>query len=211
VSNVIEKFVAPLRVSFVVPQGFDPVAFGVDMEEALDGFSDHQLTEAVRWIKHNRTHRTFPTIAECRQACERFSAAPSARRSSEFQSDEEKRSEAIRQRIRERDAILLCQASPLSHQANREGWLVTLLEFVEDRGTMPNEFEVRRLKAKSAAVDANLHREPRPQFYEVLCKLRAEMKDRAAKRLWGEPVVDVAKDRRRALADQFDEFKRRFG
>lgn len=226
--NVTEHFFSKLRASFVVPQNFETAAFIAELDDALGGYSDHQLSEAARWIKYNRTHRTFPTIAECRQACERFSAVPSPRMSAEFKSDEEKRSDAIRQRIRERDAILLCRDAPLAEQAHREGWLQTLLEFVEDRGTLPNELEARRLKAKSAAVDANLH-SLKPKFmpdavgyelerlkeeakrYKAFCDCRQSMKDRVANRLWGQPAVDVASDRRRAMSDRFDEFKRRFG
>lgn len=225
--SVIENFLNPLQSQFLVPSALDPDLFAADLSDALSGYSDYQLIEAARWLKHNRAHRTFPTIAECRQACERFTSAAQAVVRS-VQTDEQKRSEAIQQRLREQDAVRLCRDAPLAEQAHREGWLQTLLEFVEDRTVLPNEFEARRLKAKSAAVDANLH-SLKPKFvpdavglelerlkdeaarYKVLCNCRRAMKERAATRLWGEPVVDVANDRRRAISERFSEFKRRFG
>lgn len=184
--NVIESFFLPLRGSFLVPQGCDPAAFGHDLAEMLDGYTEHQLSQAVRYIKETREMRTFPTIAECRKACERFAPTAGAQRAA-YQTDEEKRSEAIRRRLREKDAAALCRSLPIALEAQREGWLQTLLEFAEDHLRAPSEYDVRRLRATSAAVDENLHREPRPATYEALCALRAAMKARAAERVWGAP------------------------
>ena len=186
-ANVIENFFVPLRRSFLVPTGCEPSEFASDLQEYLGGYSDHQLAEAVSYLKRNRTQRTFPTIAECRQACERFAVAPSIRPAGvrKWKSPEEERSDAIRQKQREQDGAALCRTWPVARQAHREGWLTTLLEFAEDNLREPTEFEFQRLMAKAEKTDANLHREPKPQNYTALCNLRAAMKQRAAERIWG--------------------------
>jgi hypothetical protein len=167
--NVIENFFLPLRASFTVPQSSDPAGFSADLQEYLAGYTDYQLVQAVSYLKRNRTQRTFPTIAECRQACERFSAAPKPQGAGKFSPDME-RSGAIRQEQRDRDGAALCRTWPFARAAHREGWLTTLLEFAEDELREPTEFELRRLKAKAEATDTNL---------------RAAMKARAAERVWG--------------------------
>lgn len=182
--NVIENFFIPLRGSFLVPQGCDPAAFGRDLVEMLNGYTDHQLREAVRHFKETRPLRTFPTIAECRMACERYSPSPSTQQTSP-RSDG--RSDANSQRRREREAAAICRPLPIARDAQREGWLQTLLEFVEDHLREPSEYEARRLKDISAGVDANLHREPLPEMYDALCNFRNIMKARAAERIWGAP------------------------
>lgn len=182
--KVIENFFRPLRASFTVPQTSDPAGFSADLEEYLGGYTDYQLGEAVKHVKKTRMARTFPTIAECRQACERFSASPKPPRVS-TQSSDITRSDAFRREQRERDGAALCRTWPIARQAHREGWLTTLLEFAENELREPTELELRRLKAKAEATDANLHREPKPVIYEALCNLRAAMKARAARRIWG--------------------------
>lgn len=182
--NVIENFFLPLRASFTVPQTSDPAGFSADLQEYLSGYTDYQLGQAVSYIKRNRTQRTFPTIAECRQACERFSASPGPQRAKHPSSDMA-HSDAIRQEHREKDGAALCRTWPVARQAHEEGWLTTLLEFAEDNLREPTELELLRLKAKAAATDANLHRKPRPDNYAALCNLRAAMKARAAERVWG--------------------------
>lgn len=182
--NVIENFFLPLRASFTVPQSADPAGFSADLQEYLAGYTDYQLGEAVKHIKKTRAARTFPTIAECRQACERFSAAPKPPRGGTHSSDMT-RSDAIRQEQREKDGAALCRTWPVARQAHREGWLTTLLEFAEDNLREPTPFEMPRLKAKAERTDANLHREPHPDNYVALCNLRAAMKARAAERIWG--------------------------
>lgn len=209
----MEFFLLPMRKRFVIPQALDEAEALNDLTEALSGYTTYQLSNAAKWFRDNRTQRGFPTIAECRTACERFSAAPPMPSGPKFPSSAERRSDDIRRELRAKDGAALCRTWPVARQAHSEGWLTTLLEFAEDNLREPTEFELRRLKAKAAAVDANLHREPRPHKYEMyasLCRLRQAMKDKAAERVWGEPP-QVAVDRRKVLADRFDEFKRMYG
>lgn len=180
-----EFFIIPMRKRFVIPQALQETEFLADLAEALSGYTTYQLGTAARWFRDNRTQRGFPTIAECRTACERFSAAPSLPSGPRFPSSAEVRSDAIRQEIRERDGAALCRTWPVARQAHREGWLTTLLEFAEDNLREPSADELAALKAKAERTDWNLHREPRPAAYDMLCKLRAVMKARAAGRLWG--------------------------
>lgn len=179
-----------MQRQFVVPQGLDEPEFIADLSDALSGYTDHQLAEAARHFRDTRTVRTMPTIAECRQACERFAAAPvapSARQARRaWPTDEERRSEAIARRQREDEATRLVRMSDVADTAHQEDWLCRLLEFVEDTGRLPHWREARDLRAQAQQVDDNLRREPRPAIYRSLCELRQSMKERAVKRVYGE-------------------------
>jgi hypothetical protein len=190
--EISDAFINPMRRQFVVPQGLPEDGFLLDLAESLEAYSAHQLAEAAKWFRENRTTRTFPTAAECRQTCGRFAASPAvlSSRKSSYVSDEEKRSEAIARRQRYDEAIRICQQSSLSWQARQEGWLNALLEFASDNSRMPNSREASEIKAKSEQVDDNLHRSPRPIMYTKLVELRREMKARAARHIFGEDDLE---------------------
>lgn len=184
--DIFEVFVTPMRKRFALPQGVADHGFLAELAESLEGYSAHQLEAASRWFRDNRTRQTFPTIAECRQVCERFApaaaqAAPTART---WKPAEEERSEAIAKVQRRHRAVQLCRGSELAHQASAESWLVGLLEFCEDNGRLPDDREWRSVRAGTHAVDANLHRDPKPFGYPGLCRLRAEMHARAAREVF---------------------------
>jgi hypothetical protein len=79
----------------------------------------------------------------------------------------------------------LCRTDPRAKEAARDGWLLSLLEWVTKEKRLPNELEVKGIKAWSQKVDDNLHREPKPVMYRFLCELRQSMKDRAVREVFG--------------------------
>jgi hypothetical protein len=78
----------------------------------------------------------------------------------------------------------LCRCD-LGRQADRDGWLLSLVEFATEHRRLPEGREIGEVQAWSRKLDTNLHRNPKPVFYSMLCGLRDAMKERAHADVFG--------------------------
>jgi hypothetical protein len=128
--------------------------------------------------------RSFPTLKTCQRALREAEArllAPVGTDARPWDRNKAKDDADWQARLA---AIRLCRCD-LGRQADREGWLTTLLEFCQDEGRLPEAREVEALKRRNREVDDNLHRNPKPFMYASLCALRKAMLERAHKDVFG--------------------------
>ena len=152
-------FVEPMRRRFTVPSGIDPDLFSADLAEALANYTIYQLQCAANHFRDHRTQRSFPTIAECRQSCERFTEVPKAQATvtGAFEPDAIKKSLEHTALLNRIEAFKLCRCQ-LGRVANEEGWLGRLIDFASDHQRLPNEREVSTIKAAQREADRSLER-----------------------------------------------------
>ena len=116
----------------------------------------YQIEQAAKHLRDTRTLRSFPTIAECRAACERFLDKPQAPTATTYQTDEMRRSFEHTRSVRRQDAYRLCRCA-LGETANRDGWLVALVEFCEANNRLPFSAEIDAVKAVARKSEDEMH------------------------------------------------------
>lgn len=191
-------FVEPMRRRFVVPQGLPADGFLADVAETLAGYSENQLVNAAKWFRETRETRTFPTEAECRKACERYSETSSQAAESRFtwKSQDEIRAEERIEHQRRRDAARLCRCE-MGERADREGWLNALIEFVVENARLPKGREIndvigiaRRNEDSLAALMPDPARwcplDKQADLYVAAKNLRQLMHERAHRDVFGD-------------------------
>jgi hypothetical protein len=182
--DAFTHFVAPMRRAFTIPSGMPQDEFLADLAEELSGFTSYQLETAAKHFRKSREMRSFPTIAECRSACQRFTEVPVIQIAGpKYKTEEERKAEAIQERHRLIDAYRMCRCD-LGRQADHEGWLQTLVEFCAEHCRLPNRQEAAKLQAFSDEVDRNLHAEPKPANYLMLCQIRDHMREKARREVF---------------------------
>ena len=177
--EAFRAFVNPLSRRFTVPSGLNAEGFLLDVAESMTGYTEHQLSAAAGEITRTRTQRVFPTIAECRAAAERVSASPPVARQMTAHETEPESIERRRWGVRE-----LVRRSGMAEQADREGWLIVLLDQAAIRGRLPSPYELD--EARYAARDAEeLSARGLGPMFESLRQLRSVMHDKAHKIVFG--------------------------
>jgi hypothetical protein len=124
--------------------------------------------------------KSFPTLKTCQRALREAEARLLAPTNTSVRPWERQKAKDDAEWQARLAAIRLCRCD-LGRQADREGWLTTLLEFCQDEGRLPEAREIEALKRRNREVDDNLHRRPLPINYASLCNLRKAMLERAHK------------------------------
>lgn len=188
--EIEEHFATPLRGVLGDPRGdgVDPAAFYDALSEDLAPFTVHQLGTAVKAIRRApRKRMGFPTIEECLGACRSIvpdPAAPSVKART-FKTREEREAEELSARQRRRAAAGLCRCE-LGAEADREGWLIALIDFAEDYGRLPETArelaDVKALARRSEDGLADCRQSP---LYLSFCRLRKAMLEKASREVFG--------------------------
>lgn len=193
IQNAFDHFVAPMRRRFSVPAGMDQDGFLGDLAESLSAYTVHQLQQAAEHFRDNRTVRVFPTIAECRQAAERFTAAPTAAASissRQWMGAEEERTAAMSQGHARVEAFRLCRCE-LGLRADREGWLNAMIDFCEVKRRLPNREEIVGLR-RLAQRNEDAVEKHGGQLRGILMGFRRSMHERARADVFGRPEASQA-------------------
>lgn len=147
-------FIKPVTEAFREPPGSDAEAFFASLSAELAGFSSYQLGAGARQIKRERTSRTFPTIAECIGACERWPV-------SEPTKPQEESGRAVSDddasHIRRRHAFAILRGdAAFARQASKEGWLGQIYDYAVEHGRLPPPEAAGRLCAQAERVREQL-------------------------------------------------------
>jgi len=139
-SDVKESFIKPMLLQFSLPNSVKAGAekpFYADYGEALGEFTDDELAYAVKWLKTTRTTRTFPTIADCLEACKH---ARKAIRASGYQPKPPKQDpdEWLPHRV---DRATRLIQSDMGQQAVRDGAIIGLHDFIRKNERLPDRHE----------------------------------------------------------------------
>jgi hypothetical protein len=136
---------------------------------------------ATRLIDTRRA-KSFPTFGECKAA---LSSAETAMKSPPGTGPKPWEHPDWRGEWEaKKRAFDLCRCE-LGRRADAEGWLLSLVEWVTKEQRLPGDHELLSIRSWSKRVDDNLHAKPEPWNYRGLCQLRASMKDRAHKDVFG--------------------------
>lgn len=178
-SNIENHFVKPLAEFY----GRNP--FGQGFPLRLEPYAKTLSGEALQAVatKLIEKQKTFPSFAQCRDAIARADEAMTAPVSTAVRPWEFQKRDRYDWESRLK-GIKLCRC-PLGMTANQEGWLVSLIEFCEEKERMPNEREIPALVAKSRLNEEALERARGSPFYKSLVGWRANMLERAHKDVFG--------------------------
>lgn len=148
--DVRSNFIQRLARQFPLPKqaANDLSAWEADYIEALSFYSDTVLEFAAKkLIFAERQHKSFPMPAECLKACKEAHGEFSKPAPKQDNRHDEWSPEAIKEADR-----LLC--SDIGRRAADEGWAWQLWDFMRQSRRWPNAHEANRLKAHSAAQNA---------------------------------------------------------
>jgi hypothetical protein len=138
-SDPMTRFVAPMCDAFAAPE--QGRRFLDRLAATLAEFSDAALSEAAQAIILTRKVRSFPTIAECVEACENPRAVK-ARRASKARRAEHCDDETATRLLR----------SDVGRRAAVEGWVAELYMFLGRKGRHPSDAEERALRERAARM-----------------------------------------------------------
>lgn len=186
-NEIITLFFNPTRQRFPIPAPVDIDFLSRDLVQALSPFSAYQLEQAALYLRDHRTQRTFPTIAECRHTCERFLE----QRPDNVTTYEPEFVTVARDDQTRRDAAALCRCE-LGETADREGWLVALIDFCREHKRLPHGREIDRCIALARRSENGLYdcridpKTGRPSdLYAHLVKMRLAMLNKATFDVFG--------------------------
>lgn len=172
-STIETHFIKPLTEFY----GRNPFGqgFPLRLEPYAKGLSGEVL-QAVA-TKLIERQKTFPSFAQCRDAIARAEEAMTAPVSTAVRPWEIQKRDKYDFESRLK-GIKLCRCA-LGHTADRDGWLVSLIDFCEERERLPNDHEVYALKAKSRKIEDALEMARGTPFYNSLIGWRKNMLERA--------------------------------
>ncbi len=155
---VYEAFVEPMRRWFTDPPSAQSGAFFADLADDLAPYTEHQLTLAASSIRRSRALRTFPTIRECIDACEKMPAAPAhqAQPTAGKKTYRERELDQQDEWRRRKEAERLCR-SEMGRQADREMWLTALIEFAAEHLRLPERGEIADVKDLAERCNERVH------------------------------------------------------
>ena len=152
--DAIQKFIGDLALHFSTPKHGSTVAEAAwlkSMVAELRGYSPEVLDRAARRIITTRKYRNFPLVAECRQACrdvageiefdKHVQTLPTLREATGTEWSTE----------RVKLAYDLCKGTQVGKEAARDGWVLSLWDFVRKHQRVPKgsaEIEACRRGAK---------------------------------------------------------------
>lgn len=156
---------AALAFVDAVIQNFPPYRWDEDQEKnwtqrmikELGGYADDVLDRASKELIRNRKDRRTPLLAECIKACKEAKFWVDAeKRATELPVDQkdsaQKYIEWSDHRQKLADELVM---GVMGKQAAKEGWTLSLHEYVAQNGHLPKEsFEVEKLKRQAKGFDA---------------------------------------------------------
>lgn len=153
--TVQSDFIEPMLRAFNAPPGSDTGGFFTDLSEDLKQFSGPVLQDAVKYIRRHRKFHTFPTIGECYAACQEVSEAPLTPVTKAVLPWEKQPVDAAAALRLRRQACHICRCD-LGRVADVEGWLPSMIEFVEQHARLPQGREIDPLRATAARHERNI-------------------------------------------------------
>lgn len=162
-SAKVEKFLTTVMSHFNKRHASDAdeEAWTLSMIDGLKPYHANVLDAAAQRIILTRREPGFPFLADCRRACEEVIKLDQAERTPKFD-DAAKEKSRINDhdwRYKLADELIVCA---MGRQAAREGWALSLHNFIVDFGRLPNDHEVNgrmtptlknRLPCKQAAEE----------------------------------------------------------
>jgi hypothetical protein len=162
-SDKVQKFLTTVMSHFnkrhASPEDED--AWTLSMINGLKPYDARVLDAAAQRIILTRDEPGFPYLADCRRACEEVIKLEKASQTPQFD-DKAKAQARINDhdwRYKLADELIIC---PMGRQAAREGWALSLHNFIVDFGRLPNDHEINgrvtptlknRLPCKQAAEE----------------------------------------------------------
>lgn len=179
-----QYFIDPLEAFY--GSGFTK-GFIDSVEPYAKDLNEIGLEEAVNKIKNK--HKTKPSLSQCRDALGAVQRIVSARISTDIPKWDNNARDRLRWQ-RRREAAKLC-ACEIGRIADREGWLCSLLDFVEDNGRLPEtRDEEFIIKARMRRVEDSLERARGTPFFNNLVNWRKNMIDAARRLVFGNDPLD---------------------
>ena len=196
---VYQAFIGPMRRWFNDPPSSQAEGFFADLAEDLAPYTEHQLTLGAASIRRARSARTFPTIRECIDACEKMpampvvEAQPLAGKKTFRQREIERQDEWGRRKEAER----LCRCD-LGRQADKEMWLTALLDFAKEHQRLPERGEIAGVERLAHRANERVH-----ELWQAV-ELARTVEDRNDARVLAERIENLRKRmHERAYRDVF--------
>jgi hypothetical protein len=122
------------------------------MERNLRVYTPSVLERACKRIVDTRKDRYFPLPAECRAACEDIVKIEEAEKAPLLREPQHKFAGHADWQYRRADELIMI--GPLGKQAAREGWILSLHDFIRENGRLPtSDLEVRKCKDAARGFD----------------------------------------------------------
>lgn len=122
------------------------------MVKALAGFSAEILRAAAQQIIHTRKYRDFPLPAECIDACRKAKdRLDTAERAAKLPAMREHRVGGGFLNTRLANELIV---GPMGRQAAKEGWILSLHDFISKHSRLPKDGEIGYLKQASRDFDS---------------------------------------------------------
>ena len=119
------------------------------MVRNLRGYAGDVLKKAAQRIIDTRTDRRFPLPSECKNVCEDIHRVDKLT-SLPVEPPPSKYAEWSESRIKLADDLI---ASEIGRQAARDGWVLSLHDFVRQQMRLPSASEIGRVKAGARGFD----------------------------------------------------------
>lgn len=181
-STVENFFIKPL-VSFYGRNPFGE-GFALKLEPYTKTLSADVLSAVADRICETGG-KSFPTFSQCKDAIAR-AGTTSAQATTEIRPYETQKRDNLDWERRLK-GIKLCRCR-MGEVADKEGWLVALMEFCQDTGRLPEISEIPSVRAKAQRSEDALADSRGSPFYQSLVGFRRNMLDRAHADVFGEPV-----------------------
>lgn len=122
------------------------------MVRLLNGYSADTLDAAAKDIIANRKDTRFPLPAECKAACDKFAREEHAKKvQGTLLKDPAQRKDHGEWRYQLADELIACE---LGRRAAREGWCLSLHDFIRKNARLPTEkFEIANCIASARGFD----------------------------------------------------------
>jgi hypothetical protein len=155
VSPVQAQFIKPLAGLFKRTPGADDTGYFRQLKDKLSHFEPEDLTAAADGIAVTAETQTWPTLSICIKACE---VAKAKRLAADRQKTNVPVSLEEFAKMPEEAAmrVLTAEAADLAGRACDEGWIVNLVQFVQERKRTPAGREIDELKAEKHRVDMKI-------------------------------------------------------
>jgi hypothetical protein len=156
-SQSVSNFITSLVVHFPVRHDSDAAenAWLQSMLKNLKPYGASVLSRAAQRIIDNRKDRRFPLPAECRSACEEIIKLDRASETPRFEAASNNATSAQSEYDRRyAHADWLITQAPIGKAAAKEGWVLSLHDFIRINGRLPTErHEIDKCKASAKGFD----------------------------------------------------------
>ena len=164
----MSSLLARLCVVYGQPDSPDPAAYLAEISRLIDrgNYTGTELEKAGDRVLANHRGRMFPTPAEIMTACAETRAAKTER-----VPDSKLDPQWLAPAFATADMLI---KTPMGRVAAREGWILSLHDFIRKTGRLPEQSEVGRVKAWARGFD---------DAYAAVCRGEGGMCSAALRRL----------------------------